>query len=124
MKYFTPETSKTLEERGLEFNELQHYADEHPFSFSTLDICEIENMKKLCLEEDKKVAEYEHRKFVLAVDWRDSHSVLEEYKNPYELSSDETVEWVSIGHSNRLKEYITLSDEDRVKYIEDYLSNT
>lgn len=100
MKYFTPETSKKLEEMGLKGLVWHNYhdvaTDEHlqdVMIFSTLDICELENAKKL----------WGIKKIMLAL--------VGGGKLPVE-------------YEVKLREYITLSDEERVMYIEDYLSNS
>ena len=102
MKYFTPETSKKLEEMGLKPSQThmrpyQAARENPPSEYCTLDICEIENAKKLFGEVGiySKMAHY-------------PDSVYETNPIPkmYEVG---------------LEDYITLTDEERVKYVEDYL---
>jgi hypothetical protein len=117
MKYFTPETSKKLEEMGLEAQRIEFVPDykmptdlqngsiihkvegENAYwAFSTLDICELENARKLFGEAGiySKIAHY-------------PDSVYEANPIPkmYEVG---------------LRDYITLTDEERVEYVEDYLA--
>lgn len=98
MKYFSPETSKKLEEMGLK-TATWNMNDEGKWSgeYNTLDICEIENAKKLwgetLISTDVKLGEQKT--------WH-------LYARAFE-------------YQTKLEEYITLSDEERVQYIEDYL---
>ena len=98
MKYFSPETSKKLKEMGLKRHQdvIQAVVDDSVETkedilvkrYNSLDICELENAKKL---------------------WGNK-------SNP---------DWFDVGeadfHSVQMQIYITLTDEDRVKYVEDYL---
>ena len=111
MKYFTLETSKKLEELGLkrpfEFLGIETKQDTFGyFQFSTLDICELENARKLWGEESSE------------------HS-LEGRVNLYSscLCCDGVFCRYKKNYLEKLKTYITLSDEERIKYIEDYLEN-
>ena len=131
MKYFSPETSKKLEELELEPSsitgecencafyeqEWEYYKDgtdidntdpewacQHcgtsvnvrpegvKYNYSTLDICELENARKLWGEEDKIIYSNEG----------DYNIPMFEYK---------------------LEHYITLSDDERIKYVEEYLKS-
>ena len=86
MIYFSPKTSKKLEEMGLE-SVFGTYETDYYSRMTTLDICEIENAKKLWGFSDEGG----------------------DIENPWRWN---------------LVDYITLSDEDRVKYVEGYLTIT
>ena len=107
MRYFSPETSKKLEELGLQsfiayafyvsddYWEMMQLEDDGEVrtvldeeirgqkAYSTLDICELENAKRLWGCEDIE----------MGWDWE----------------------------RTKLERYITLSDEERIKYVEDFL---
>ena len=112
MKYFTPETSKKLEEMGLERLAVPVTDDprEEPpvmenvegsiypkLCYSTLDICEIENAKKLFGEEEITIDE-DKLHYVLGLHMNEDRNFLV-----------------------KLARYSILSDEERIKYIEDFL---
>jgi hypothetical protein len=98
VKYFTPETSKKLEEMGLKRHQdvIQAVVDDSVETkedilmkrYNSLDICELENAKKL---------------------WGDAPSQ----------------DWFEINEQPpyypQIQVYITLSDEERVQYVEDTL---
>ena len=110
MLYFSPEDSKKLEELGLDsMTGFRHIKDEDGdvyewsaaqvseyqgtndvilgIAISTLDICELENAKKL---------------------WGEEESCSDYGGIP--------------KFEQQLENYITLSDEERIKYVADYLS--
>ena len=109
MKYFTLETSKKLEELGLkrpfEFLGIETKQDTFGyFQFSTLDICELENARKLFGEEEA------------------GYRVLREKARNDIYFHFKNLDGLKLINEHLL-EYITLSDEGRIKYIEDYLEN-
>ena len=110
MKYFSPETSKKLEELGLEHF---HIGETHEGSvllrqdgttgdfvrcFSTLDICEPGNAKKL---------------------WGGVQRIAKFVDEDGNEHGGEALTG-NLAHIN-LKEYITLTDEERIKYVTDSL---
>ena len=150
MKYFSPETSKKLEEIGLKASPIGWIASAEGAmdaiaisqkTLHTLDICEIENAKKLWGEEDKELEEINSKEF-LGMEWTKAHNQemnmwmamtfgekrnaaakrWSEKTNPYNLTTDEWRIRAESGSNVRLHHYITLSDEERVKYVEDYLN--
>ena len=122
MRYFSPEISKKLEKLGLQsfiaytfyfsddYWEMMQLEDDGEVrtvldeeirgqkAYSTLDICELENAKKLWGE------------------WNPSGCDGIECKGKCNLH---------LGippYDESLQEYITLSDEERIKYVEDYVT--
>jgi hypothetical protein len=111
MKYFTPETSKKLEEMGLETKESPYTIKENgdvdmttpSLIFSTLDICELENAKKLWGDEDRKYRKHE--------------------EDAEEDPSMPLASGLGLVHlQDRLAHYVNMSDEERVQYVEVYLN--
>jgi hypothetical protein len=108
MKYFTPETSKKLEEMGLEHTEgysffRQGISNAEAFRYQTLDICELENAKKLWGDEDRKYRKHE--------------------EDAEEDPSMPLASGLGLVHlQDRLAHYVNMSDEERVQYVEVYLN--